>query len=126
MTESARCPNPVANFWEWYQRRQKRGRGPMARYSLDKCEESYRRSDWESFGYWFEIYLRERPRTPNYNADRVRNPQPEKASKVTMRMPTLRPFGECCMRGEAIDTRIRLIRRVVGAARRKGGSGNRG
>ena len=59
MTESARCPNPVANFWEWYQRRQKRGRGPMARYSLDKCEESYRRSDWESFGYWFEIYLRE-------------------------------------------------------------------
>ena len=65
MTESARCPNSVANFWEWYQRRQKRGRGPMARYSLDKCEESYRRSDWESFGYWFEIYLRERPRTPN-------------------------------------------------------------
>jgi hypothetical protein len=27
----------------------------------------------------------------------------EQASKVTMRMPTLRPFGEGCMSGEAID-----------------------
>jgi hypothetical protein len=43
-----------------------------------------------------------------------------------MRMPTLRPFGEGCMSGEAIDTRTRLIRRVVGTARREGGSGNRG
>jgi hypothetical protein len=31
---------------------------------------------------------------------------------VTMRMPTLLPFGEGCMGGEAIDTRTRSIRRV--------------
>jgi hypothetical protein len=30
---------------------------------------------------------------------------------VTMRMPTLLPFGEGCMSGEAIDTRTRSIRR---------------
>jgi len=40
---------------------------------------------------------------------------------VTMRMPTLLPFGEGCMSGEAIDPAA-----VVGTARRKGGSGNRG
>ena len=28
-----------------------------------------------------------------------------------LRMPTLRPFGEGCMSGEAIDTRTCLIRR---------------
>ncbi len=46
---------------------------------------------------------------------------------MTMRMPTLRPFGEGCMSGEAIDARA-LARSagVVGTARRKGGSGNRG
>jgi hypothetical protein len=33
------------------------------------------------------------------------------ASKVTMRMPTLLPFGEGCTSGEAIDTRTRSIRR---------------
>jgi len=40
--------------------------------------------------------------------------KPEQASKVTMRMPTLLPFGEGCMSGEAIDTRTRLIRRGSG------------
>jgi hypothetical protein len=75
MTHSVRCPNPVANFWEWYQRRQERGLSPMARYSLDKCEEAYRSYKWDSFGYWFEIYRRERPRTPNYNANHVSNPR---------------------------------------------------
>ena len=34
--------------------------------------------------------------------------------KVTMRMPTLRPFGEGSTRGEAIDTRTRSIRRGSG------------
>jgi hypothetical protein len=33
---------------------------------------------------------------------------------VTMRTPTLLPFGEGCMRGEAIDTRARSIRRGSG------------
>src|SRR5262249_26589505 len=31
-----------------------------------------------------------------------------------MRMPTLLPFGEGCMNGEAIDTRTRSIRRGSG------------
>ncbi|MGB7916189.1 MAG: hypothetical protein WCF79_13005, partial [Rhodomicrobium sp.] len=35
-------------------------------------------------------------------------------SKVTMRMPILRPFGEGSTRGEAIDTRTRPIRRGSG------------
>ncbi len=33
-----------------------------------------------------------------------------------MRMPTLLPFREGCMGGEAIDTRIRSIRRGSGHA----------
>jgi len=46
---------------------------------------------------------------------------------VTMRMPTHLPFGEGCMSGEAIDTRAPARSAgVVGTARRKSGSGNRG
>src|ERR1700692_2805599 len=45
--------------------------------------------------------------------------KPEQASKVLMRMPTLRSFGEGRTCGEAIDTRTHAI---VGTARRKGGS----
>src|SRR6267142_5168990 len=42
-------------------------------------------------------------------------------SKVTMRMPTLLPFGEGCMSGEAIDTSTRSIRRGSGhGVERKG------
>jgi len=39
---------------------------------------------------------------------------PHSISKVTMRMPTLLPFGEGCMSGEAIDTRTHAIRRGSG------------
>ena len=39
---------------------------------------------------------------------------PEQASKVLMRMPTLRSFGEGRTRGEAIDTRTHAIRRGSG------------
>ena len=38
----------------------------------------------------------------------------EQASKVLMRMPTLRSFGEGRARGEAIDTRTHAIRRGSG------------
>jgi hypothetical protein len=38
----------------------------------------------------------------------------EQASKATMRMPTLLPFGEGCMSGEAIDISTRSIRRGSG------------
>ena len=37
--------------------------------------------------------------------------KPEQASKVLMRMPTLRSFGEGLTCGEAIDTRTHAIRR---------------
>ena len=36
--------------------------------------------------------------------------KPEQASKVRMRMPTLRSFGEGRTRGEVIDTRTHAIR----------------
>jgi hypothetical protein len=52
--------------------------------------------------------------------------KPEQASKVLMRMPTLRSFREGCTRGEVIDKRTTRSAGVVGTARRKGGSGNRG
>jgi hypothetical protein len=40
--------------------------------------------------------------------------KPEQASKVRMRMPTLRSFGEGRTRGEVIDTRTHAIRRGSG------------
>ena len=40
--------------------------------------------------------------------------KPEQASKVTMRMPTLLPFGEGRVSGEAIDMGTRSIRRGSG------------
>jgi hypothetical protein len=40
--------------------------------------------------------------------------KPEQASKVTMRMPTLLPFGEGRVSGEALGMRTRLIRRGSG------------
>jgi hypothetical protein len=40
--------------------------------------------------------------------------KPEQASKVLMRMPTLRSFGEGRTRGEVIDTRTHVIRRGCG------------
>jgi hypothetical protein len=54
----------ITNFWEWYQRRQAREHDPVARLALDKCEETFRECDWNSFGYWYAIYLRERPKMP--------------------------------------------------------------
>ena len=68
MTESERCPNVIVNFWEWYERHQERARRPIARLALDKCEESYRCSDWDRFDYWFSIYRRERPCSQNSDA----------------------------------------------------------
>src|SRR5205814_9655522 len=49
------------------------------------------------------------------------------ASKVTMRMPTLLPFGEGSNeRGKQSTRAPARSAGVVGTARRKGGSGNRG
>jgi hypothetical protein len=46
--------------------------------------------------------------------------KPEQASKVLMRMPTLRSFGEGRTRGEVIDTRTHAIRRGSGHGTSKG------
>jgi hypothetical protein len=54
----------ITDFWEWYRRRQAREHGVIADLALDKCEETFRRSDWDKFGYWYGIYLRERPKVP--------------------------------------------------------------
>lgn len=53
----------IADFWEWYQRREARRYNPVANHALDKCEETLRKCEWNNFGYWYEIYLRERPRS---------------------------------------------------------------
>jgi hypothetical protein len=75
MAEGLQCPNTVANFREWQTRLQERRHGPLARYALDRCEEAYRRSEWATFGYWFEIYRRERASTPNFDTDYIRDPR---------------------------------------------------
>jgi hypothetical protein len=64
MTESRRDYDVIVDFWEWYHRRQERQSNPLASYALDKCEEKFRKCEWNSFGHWYEIYLRERPRSP--------------------------------------------------------------
>jgi hypothetical protein len=53
----------VADFWEWYQRRERRRYNPIESYALDRCEEAFQKSQWDRFGYWFAIYLRERRKT---------------------------------------------------------------
>jgi len=60
MTEDTRGYDVVVDFWEWYRRREAR-HNPLASYALDKCEEAFRKCEWNSFGYWYAIYLRERP-----------------------------------------------------------------
>ena len=50
----------------------------------------------------------------NHSLTRNTPYKPEQASKVTMRMPTLLPFGEGRVSEEAIDMRTRSIRRGSG------------
>lgn len=60
MIEPSRNYDVIVDFWEWHQRRQERQHDPVACYALDQCEETFGRRDWEQFGYWHKIYLRER------------------------------------------------------------------
>ena len=60
MVDGVRGYDVVVDFWDWYRRREAR---PLASYALDKCEETFRKCEWNSFGHWHEIYLRERPRS---------------------------------------------------------------
>lgn len=56
----------IVDFWEWYQNRNARYYNPVAEHALDKCEEMLQRRQWESFGYWHRIYLRERRKNLNW------------------------------------------------------------
>ena len=62
MTQTMGGPDVIADFWEWYERRQKRVQSPLAEYALDRCDETFRRCDWDRFGYWFSVYRRQRRR----------------------------------------------------------------
>ena len=55
-----------------------------------------------------------KPISPEDEAQAVTRVKSEQASKATMRMPTLRPFGEGSTSGEEIDRCTRLIRRGSG------------
>ena len=59
--------DPIVDFWEWYERQLGRERNPVASLALDKCEETFRRCEWDRFGYWYAIYRRERPKVPRGN-----------------------------------------------------------
>jgi hypothetical protein len=52
----------IIDFWEWYQAREGGRCNPLAGYALDKCEEAFRKCEWNRFGYWHAIYLRARPK----------------------------------------------------------------
>jgi hypothetical protein len=62
MIEKFHSYDVIADFWEWYQGRQERQFSPLARYALDQCEETFGKCEWEKFGYWHKIFLRERLR----------------------------------------------------------------
>lgn len=62
----------IVDFWDWYRRRKSGKSNPLASYALNKCEETFRKCDWNSFGYWHAIYLRERQnRHPPTGGDQI-------------------------------------------------------
>ena len=60
MTEKVPAYDVIVDFWQWYQRRKERRHGPLASHALDKCEEMFARREWAGFGYWHQIFVRER------------------------------------------------------------------
>ena len=34
----------------------------LADLALDRCEEAFERAEWSRFGYWFDVFVRERTR----------------------------------------------------------------
>jgi hypothetical protein len=61
-TPSPRDTNLVVSL-ELRPRRQKQVRtSPLAERALDQCEEAFRHSDWQKFGYWHAVFLHERDR----------------------------------------------------------------
>jgi hypothetical protein len=66
MAEQPHGFDVVADFWEWYQRREKRRYNAIESYALDRCEEAFQWSQWDRFGYWHAIYLRERHKARSF------------------------------------------------------------
>ena len=62
MINSTQSYDVIVDFWEWYRRREANRCNPLESYALDRCEETFKRCEWNNFGYWYAIYLRERPR----------------------------------------------------------------
>jgi hypothetical protein len=60
----------VVDFWEAHERKHARKHGPLAQHALDKCEETFMRGEWKSFGFWHAIYTRERARSQSTARDR--------------------------------------------------------
>ncbi len=50
----------IVDFWQWYERRFGRKQNPVVDLALDKCEETFRRCEWDGFSYWYAVYQRER------------------------------------------------------------------
>ena len=63
MIEKTHDYDVIVDFWEWYQRREASRQNLLASYALDKCEEMLIQREWDRFGYWHAIYLRERPKS---------------------------------------------------------------
>jgi len=68
----------ITNFWDWYRRRYTAERGVIADFALDKCEETFRKCAWDDFGYWYQIYRRERAKVPPalHSPVKARTPTP--------------------------------------------------
>jgi hypothetical protein len=62
MINSTQSYDVIVDFWEWYRRREANRCNPLKSYALDRCEKTFRRCEWNNFGDWYAIYLRERPR----------------------------------------------------------------
>jgi hypothetical protein len=60
-------------FWEWYRRRKPTRRSSLGELALDKCEETLLRRDWQGFGYWHAIFVRERRRMKVGRIERPRH-----------------------------------------------------
>jgi hypothetical protein len=49
MIERTHSYDVVADFWQWYQRRQMPQYNPVASLALDKCEDALAKCDWDAF-----------------------------------------------------------------------------
>lgn len=61
MTERA-ATGAVINLREHKNVRRTENISPLAKIALDRCEEAFARAEWQKFGYWFDIFRRERIR----------------------------------------------------------------